>query len=301
MKPGALIAGADRAIVRLSTGEYLVIDTNSVDSINYLIGRPVEPHISFVFRCFLHRQAVVLDIGANVGLYTAITAGVIRTRGRLYAFEGNPHTFALLNRTLYANGVINNPNITIVNKLVSRSTGRGRLNYLDHNLATATMSELSIDAADLKRWDMELRSIEVDMTTIDDFLADDLPVDLVKIDVEGHEPYVLMGMERTIERSPSIRIIIEYIDDLLADTVSPAEFAKYINGLGFDICEIGKDWRLRLCKPGARIPGNTYLLLTRTPDRDIRTVARRRCFPRAGLKRFLQRASVGIGELGHRL
>ncbi|MGH7093837.1 MAG: hypothetical protein ACREFB_09920, partial [Stellaceae bacterium] len=92
MKPGVVSAGADRAIVRLSSGEYLAVDPNTVDAINYLVGRPVEPHISFVFRSFLHPHAVVLDIGANFGLYTAITAGVIRTTGRLFAFEGNPHT-----------------------------------------------------------------------------------------------------------------------------------------------------------------------------------------------------------------
>ncbi|HVC52929.1 MAG TPA: FkbM family methyltransferase [Stellaceae bacterium] len=301
MKPGVVSAGADRAIVRLASGEYLAVDPNTVDAINYLVGRPVEPHIAFVFRCFLHPHAVVLDIGANFGLYTAITAGVIRTTGRLFAFEGNPHTFAYLNRTLYANGVINNPNIAIVNRLVSHQCGRGTLNFLDRNLATATMSDLVINPVDLDRWGMELRSVEVEMTTIDAFLPDDLAVDLVKIDVEGHEPYVLMGMEQTIARSPNLRIVIEYIDALLAETTGAVAFADYIRGLGLHICEIGKDWRLRPCPPGVPLPGNTYLLLTRTPEADIASVARRRFYPRAELKRFLQRLSVGIGELGHRL
>jgi FkbM family methyltransferase len=255
----------------------------------------------FVFRAFLHPGAVVLDIGANFGLYTAITAGVIRTTGRLYAFEGNPRTFSYLNRTLYANGIINNPNIAIVNKLVSKETGRGTLNFLDRNLAVATMSDLVINPVDLDRLGMELHAVEVDMTTIDDFLPDDLAVDLVKIDVEGHEPYVLMGMEQVIARSPNIRIVIEYIDALLEQTAGPAEFTAYIRSLGLAICEIGKDWALRLCPPGERLPPNTYLWLTRTPDNDIATVARRRRYPRAAAKRFLQRLSVGIGELGHRL
>ncbi len=301
MKPGVVSLDTDRALVRLASGEYLDIDPRTVDAVTYLIGYPVERHIVFVFRCFLHPGAVVLDIGANFGLYTAITAGVIRTTGRLYAFEGNPRTYAYLNRTLYANGVINNPNITIVNKLVSKECGRGTLNFLDRNLAVATMSELSVNPADLDRLGMQLDAVEVDMTTIDDFLPDDLAVDLVKIDVEGHEPYVLMGMERVIARSPNIRIVIEYIDALLEQTAGPTEFTTYIRDLGFAICEIGKDWRLRLCAVGERLPANTYLLLTRTPEADIAAVARRRLYPRAALKRFLQSLSVGIGELGHRL
>ncbi|HEX3881906.1 MAG TPA: FkbM family methyltransferase [Stellaceae bacterium] len=301
MKPGIVSIAPDRALVRLSSGEYLDIDPNTVDAANYLVGRPVEPHITFVFRCFLRPGAVVLDIGANFGLYTAITAGVIRTTGQLYAFEGNPRTFSYLNRTLYANGVINNPNISIVNKLVSKECGRGTLNFLDRNLAVATMSELVINPADLDRLGMTLHAVEVEMTTIDDYLPTDLAVDLVKIDVEGHEPFVLMGMERVIARSPDIRIVIEYIDALLDQTMGPAGFTDYIRGLGFAICEIGKDWGLRLCPPGERLPANTYLLLTRTPEADIAAVARRRTYPRAVAKRFLQRLSVGIGELGHRL
>ena len=60
MKPGIVSIAPDRALVRLSSGEYLDIDPNTVDAANYLVGRPVEPHITFVFRCFLHPGAVVL-------------------------------------------------------------------------------------------------------------------------------------------------------------------------------------------------------------------------------------------------
>lgn len=295
-------AGADRAVVRLASGEYLAIDTNTVDAINYLIGRPVEPHISFVFRCFLHPQAVVLDIGANFGLYTAITAAVIRTRGRLFAFEPNPHTFGCLLRTLHANGVINNPNITLVNKAVGRHSGPGELHYIDQNLAVASMTDpRKLGAAIVEEWGMKLHTLTVDTTTIDDYLPEGLAVDLVKIDVEGHEPYVLMGMERTIARSPNIRVIVEYIDELLRHTLSGGEFAAYIHSLGFRICVIDKDWSLRLLEPGVPVPANCYLLLTRSPAADIRTVARRRRYPRSRLKRGLQLAAIGIGELSHRL
>ena len=64
------------------------------------------------------------------------------------------------------------------------------------------------------------RTVEVEMTTIDNFLPSDLTVDLVKIDVEGHEPLVLRGMERTIARSPNIRIVMEFADNLLAQQLS---------------------------------------------------------------------------------
>ena len=301
-RPRVVAAGADRAVVRLASGEYLAIDTNSVDAINYLVGRPVEPRISFVFRCFLRPDAVVLDIGANFGLYTAITAAAIRTSGRLYAFEPNPHTFGFLLRTLYANGVINNPNITLVNMAVGSSVGRADLHFIDQNLAVASLTDPRLLGAEIvEGWGMKLHKVEVATTTIDDYLASELVVDLVKIDVEGHEPHVLYGMERTIARSPAIRIIVEYIEERLQHTGNVADFADYVRGLGLEICLIRKDWRLQFCRRGAPLPRDCYLLLTPAPEADIRLAARRRLAPRRALKRLSQRVAVGIGELGHRL
>ena len=67
---GAVVfTGTNWALVRIESGEYVAVDTNSLDSIPYLLGRPIESHAIFVFRCFLRPNAVVLDIGANFGLY----------------------------------------------------------------------------------------------------------------------------------------------------------------------------------------------------------------------------------------
>ena len=295
-------AGADRAVVRLSSGEYLVVDTNTVDALNYLVGRPVEPHISFVFRSFLHPSAVVLDIGANCGLYTALTASVIRTRGRLYAFEPNPYAFNLLLRTLHANGTVNNPNITLVNKAVSSAAGRRALHYIDQNLAVASLTDpRELGAGIVEEWGMNLCATEVETVAIDDYLPHDVIVDLVKIDIEGHEPHALLGMERTIRRSPAIRIVVEYIEERLRHSAGAPELADFARGLGLATCVVEKDWRLTLRRPGETLPGDCYLLLTRTPEADIRRVARRRLWPRYALKRGLQRAAIGLGELSHRL
>jgi FkbM family methyltransferase len=195
-----------------------------------------------------------------------------------------------------------NPNITLVNKAVGRSTGRALLHYIDQDLAGASLTEPPYFAnGTIQRLGVQPRQIEVETTAIDDYLPEGLAVDLVKIDVEGHEPYVLMGMEGTIRRSPRIRIIAEYIEDLLRHTVPARQFAEYIYELGFRVCAIRKDWQLELYERGAALPVKSYLLLTRSPEADIRTVARRRRAPRRWLKRALQGAAIDIGALSHRL
>src|SRR6266446_5358845 len=137
-----------RAIVQLSSGEYVCVDTHTLDSIPYLIGLELEPEIIRVFRTFLTRRSVVLDIGANVGLYTALLSTTVRRYGRLFAFEGNPQAFAALQYTMGAN------------VLVSDKCGRGTLYYTAEALGGGTMSDVPL-------WGGARRSVDVEMTTID--------------------------------------------------------------------------------------------------------------------------------------
>jgi FkbM family methyltransferase len=230
-----------------------------------------------------------LDIGANFGLYTALSASIVRNSGRLYAFEGNPQVFECLQRTIVANHLYFNPNIVAANVLVSDQSGRGLLHYSAHLPSGGTMS-------DVKFAEGSQRTIEIDMTTIDDFLPSDLQVNLVKIDVEGHEPLVLRGMEKTIARSPNIRLIIEFADNLLARTVNARDFGDYIRSLGFAICRVLPNFKIRLVPPGETLSGFNYCLLTRTPAEDIEAVEERRNFLPIRFKRWLEQHPVRWGR-----
>jgi FkbM family methyltransferase len=254
-------------LVRLRSGEYICVDTNSLDSIDYLLGWPLEGDFLPVFRRFLAPDSVVLDIGANFGLYTATTATIVRQHGRLYAFEGNPHTFGLLRRTLYANRLAQHPNVIAVNALIGQAAGRRNLYYMAEYLGGATMT-------DIPEWGAAQRSVEVETIAIDDFLPADLAVDLVKIDVEGHEPFVVRGMQKTIRRSPNIRIFLEFVEAFLVHTVRAEEFVREIDELGLRICRLLPGARLAVVERGQTLRGANFCLLTRTPEEDSARVYR---------------------------
>jgi FkbM family methyltransferase len=275
-----IAVGADWALVRLASGEYLCVDTTTFEGLGYILGWEHEADVIRVFRTFLTQTSVVLDIGANFGLYTALSASIVRKHGRLYAFEGNPRVFESLQRTVVANDLYFNPNIVIANVLVSSESGRGVLHYSANLPSGGTMSAVRLSGG-------KQHAVEVDMTTIDDFLPSDLTVDLVKIDVEGYEPLVLRGMER---------IITELADSLLAHTMNPADFADYIRGLGFAICRVMPNFKIRLVHASETLSGFNYCLLTRTPEEDIRSVEERRKFLPIRFKRWLGRHPVRLGR-----
>ena len=255
-----IAVGADWALVRLESGEYLCVDTSTFEALGYILGWEHEADVIRVFRTFLTQRSVVLDIGANFGLYTALCASIVRNHGRLYAFEGNPRVFESLQRTIVANDLYFNPEHRC-RKFAGLRRKRPR--------AAPLFGQAAIRGHDVRcgACPAAMRhTVEVEMTTIDDFLPPDLPVDLVKIDVEGHEPLVLRGMERTIERSPNIRIIMEFADNLLAHTLNPADFIDYIRSLGFAICRVAPGYKISLVPAGETLTGFNYCLLTRTPE-----------------------------------
>jgi FkbM family methyltransferase len=257
-----IFAGAERALVRINSGEYICVDTNSLDSTDYLLGWEMEADCLPVFRSFLKSNSVVLDIGANFGLYTATSATFVKDHGCVYSFEANPHTFSLLRRTLYANRLIQRPNVIAVNALVGDCAGRRILHYLPQFLGGATLT-------DVPQWGRDKRSVELDMIAIDDFLPPGLAVDLVKIDVEGHEPLVIRGMQKTIRRSPNIRIFVEFVEEFLINSVGVKQFVEEIDLLGLRICRILPKFRLELVERRQVLRGPNFCLLTRTPERDI--------------------------------
>jgi hypothetical protein len=107
---------------------------------------------------------------------------------------------------------------------------------------------------------------------------------------------VMRGMEKTIARSPNIRIITEFADSLLVHTLSPSDFGDYIRGLGFAICRVLPNFMIKLVPASETLSGFNYCLLTRTPEEDIRSVEERRKFLPIRFKRWLDRHPVRWGR-----
>ena len=69
-------------------------------------------------------------------------------------------------------------------------------------------------------------------------MADAEPVHVLKIDVEGAEALVWEGAQEIIARSHELTVFMEFMPDMLAQTVEPGSFLDRIHGQGFTIREI---------------------------------------------------------------
>lgn len=153
----------------------------------------------------------VLDIGANIGHYTAKLSELVGSTGRVLAFEPVPATFELLAANIMR---LPNRNITLFNMAASNKTAELGMSIpkFDSGLDNYYMANITTGESELRI-----------LTVATDSLNFDVPIKFVKIDAEGHELFVLQGM---------IELLKRYKPVLLVEDNSP-EIKAFVEDLGY--------------------------------------------------------------------
>jgi len=182
-----------------------------------------------VFQSLLSSGMVVLDIGANLGIYTlyALQAGC-----EVYSFEPTPSTFDILKKNVKVNGFENSNKLQLINKAVSDKNGTVDF-YIKQGICGQNSLFKGTDTLD---------SIAVETIIADDYLKGLDKVDIIKIDVEGAEYYAMLGLKNIIARSPEIKILIEFSPENMRNTnLSPKILLDLIKEYGFKYYLIEED------------------------------------------------------------
>jgi FkbM family methyltransferase len=145
-----------------------------------------------------NRRSVAVDVGANNGVTTCIMAGLF---GQVHAFEANPR----LAGELIAGAPVN---VQVHGVALSSQAGEAVLT-VPVSAGVTLEGWGSIEAPLVSQFEQR-KEIKVETRTLDSFELE--KVDLLKIDVEGHEMAVLAGATRTIRRCLPW-LIIEALDD----------------------------------------------------------------------------------------
>ncbi|WP_341913841.1 FkbM family methyltransferase [Ferrovibrio terrae] len=162
-----------------------------------LFGRREMEH-KLMLEQVLQPAMTVLDIGANIGYYALMELTLIGQRGKLIAVEPSPSNVALLRRNLALNGY---HDIEIHQKAMSDRSGE----------RTFFMSEMSNLNTFHNTTDANLhlsgKTIEVQTATVPEIAAG-RQIDLIRMDVEGHEVEVINGLLPAVEKGEQAPMII---------------------------------------------------------------------------------------------
>jgi len=157
-----------------------------------------EPYISdWIERCF-GEDDVFYDVGANVGTYSLIAAGVGLPRGHVYAFEPSFSTYAVLCENVFVNGL--GDRITTLPVALGGATALETFRYSNLRPGAAKHNWPTGETAYTHR---------VLGYRLDDLVRQlDLPLpNHIKIDIDGGEPDLLRGATEVLS-SPSLQTLI---------------------------------------------------------------------------------------------
>jgi len=137
----------------------------------------------------------VLDIGANIGYYALMELALIGDSGKLIAVEPSPKNIDILRRNLKLNGFTD---VRIIDGAISDKSEKKDFHLADQG----NLNTFHATGTGLKHLTGEV--VEVDSYTVPEIIPEESNLDLIRMDVEGHEVEVLRGMLESV-RNGSLR------------------------------------------------------------------------------------------------
>lgn len=135
-------------------------------------------------------NTVIFDVGSHIGLYS-IAVRTASKKARILAFEPNPLTYEKLSLN------VKDSNIKCYNIGFSDNKGETILHTNSDKSTLSSIYERNLDHLNIKLD----QKVSIKTETIDDFCSTNNidHIDLLKLDVEGHELAVLKGAKNLLQ------------------------------------------------------------------------------------------------------
>ena len=164
----------------------------------------------------IKKNMIVVDVGANVGLYTSILSKLVGSNGKVFSYEPEPNNFRLLKKCKKINELDNViiESIAIGEKKENTNFYVSKINSGDNRLSSFK----------------QIHSIiSVQKDSLDNKLRKQKYIDFIKMDIQGGEYLALLGMKNLIVTNKKLIILSEVDYSMLASAnTNLKDFFKFI-------------------------------------------------------------------------
>lgn len=221
-----------------------------------------EPETADFILRFLKPGMVFLDIGAHIGEYTLLGSQAVGPKGQVHSFEPNPEIFRLLCENVESNSL---NNVTLNNFAISDVDEETEFEVCHEPSISSLKSPLGSPSQR-----KVLDSIAVRSKPLDTYwLGHKIPINLVKIDVEGAEMLAFLGGKRLLESPDTYSPvwIFEYAPHNYARFEYQADdLFRLLRNSGYSIWDYRRP-NLRPFVLGSQPKGTINLIAAKTPER----------------------------------
>src|SRR6266496_1020545 len=149
-----------------------------------------------VLRKVLSPGAVVVDAGANIGIYSEFLSRCVGLNGVVHSFEPSPDNFKQLRSATRKLA-----NVRLSQAAVGERTAKSELYLSD---------KLNVDHRTYMPDGDSRRTLAIEMVALDDYFEPGKRIDLIKIDIQGYELHALRGAKRVLHENPDIKLLLEF-------------------------------------------------------------------------------------------
>ena len=175
------------------------------------------------FQGSLREGDCVLDIGANIGYYALMEARLVGPRGQVYAIEPVPHNMQLLEDSIRLN---NYGNIETFRLAIGQTDSVAKMYLSDHPNWSSFYPPRRVTG-----------TIDILISSVDSFLKGKRLPGLVRMDVEGYEYEIILGMRGLLESNQPLRMFIEFHPDIMGRQRA-SSFLSILQQHGFELKKI---------------------------------------------------------------
>lgn len=140
--------------------------------------------------------AVVVDAGANIGIYSEFLSRCVEPTGVVHSFEPCRDNFMRLR-----SATRKLRNVNLCPAAVGERSGETMLYVSD---------DLNVDHRAYVTQGNARRALQVGMVALDDYFKAGQRVDLLKLDIQGYELHALQGATRILNENPEIKLLLEF-------------------------------------------------------------------------------------------
>ena len=208
-----------------------------IQFITYIDGKYTEPDTQALFRNLIEPKSCIVDIGANIGYYS-LMAAAISPDSEIFAFEPLPKNVTAFKENISLN---NYSNIHVEEVALSDEDGIGALTLM-HTDTESGWAHLLAKLPDDSGKYLKVKRFKLD--TICKTLK--IPsVDILKIDVEGHDFQVIKGAGQTLGAPGKRHCIIEFNDyDFQNHGIISQGIDEFLKEKGYKLFSIKKNGKI---------------------------------------------------------
>jgi FkbM family methyltransferase len=202
-----------------------------------------------LLRSALYCGMTVVDVGANIGVYSAFLADLVGPGGIVYAFEPESRNFAFLEKAADRSSCIHPTKAAVGERSGTLKLYLSKELNVDHHTYDSGEGRLATD---------------VPVVQLDEFFSPGRQIDFIKLDIQGFELQALRGARRILSENSDIKLLFEYWPyGLQRAGTDPAALLQFLEELGFELTVLNKYARSEIRKLGGGINNYTNIFASR--------------------------------------